>query len=124
MQEYETIRKHYLKPGEFEAIERFLEKHPHLFLSDVYYNQKVWDQFKSWQAQEEGERMEKKEVPSVEIQDEETTYMIVRFYQKDNVGNEVIKRGLTLEEAKEHCSSPDTEGVDENGPWFDGFVSE
>lgn len=46
------------------------------------------------------------------------TYMIVRFHQ--NASKEIIKRGLTLEEAKEHCQNESTSG---NG-WFDGFEKE
>lgn len=56
------------------------------------------------------------------------TYKIVRFYFGG--GNRVIKTGLTLEEAQEHCQRPDTSsstgGVDltTNKPWFDGYESE
>ena len=42
-------------------------------------------------------------------------YNIVRFYM--NKPSKVIKRGLTLQEAKRHCSSPKTKGKN----WFDGF---
>jgi hypothetical protein len=34
--------------------------------------------------------------------EEDTTYKIVRFYFNNE--NEIIKEGLTLEEAQEHCS--------------------
>jgi hypothetical protein len=34
--------------------------------------------------------------------------------------NEVIKTGLTLEEAQEHCRRDDTHG----DGWFDGYESE
>lgn len=43
------------------------------------------------------------------------TYKIIRF--KFNEDNEVIKRGLTLEEAQEHCQREDTHG----DGWFDGY---
>ena len=43
------------------------------------------------------------------------TYTIVRFrFEGDN---EVIKRGLTLEEAQAHCQRDDTHG----DGWFDGY---
>ena len=42
-------------------------------------------------------------------------YKIVRFVF--NGGRRVVKRGLTLEEAQEHCKREDTHG---NG-WFDGY---
>lgn len=47
LQEYEKIRKS-LRPGEFEAIERYLDFHPELFLSDVYYNQEEHKKFDEW----------------------------------------------------------------------------
>lgn len=46
------------------------------------------------------------------------TYKIIRF--RFNGNRRVIKRGLTLEEAKEHCNSEDTHGEG----WFDGYESE
>lgn len=42
-------------------------------------------------------------------------YDIVRFYRDGTPS--VIKYGLTLEDAKEHCSRDDTSG----DGWFDGF---
>lgn len=51
------------------------------------------------------------------------TYEIVRKYKDlshpDN--NKVIKTGLTLKEAREHCSSDDSH---EKGVWFDCFYEE
>jgi len=64
-----------------------------------------------------------------------TTYCIVRSYFEDGVRNKRIKEGLTLEEAQEHCSDPETssrtctedagiEHTEKYGAWFDGFESE
>lgn len=50
--------------------------------------------------------------------EDEVTYSIIRFWFKKE--NEVIKRGLTLEEAQEWCNRQDTSG---NG-WFDGYAKE
>ncbi len=36
------------------------------------------------------------------------TYKIIRFYQDDKVEREVIRTGLTLEEAQAHCHDPET----------------
>jgi hypothetical protein len=47
-----------------------------------------------------------------------TTYKIIRMRAYGD--HRVIMRGLTLEEAKEHCSSPKTHGAD----WFDGYEFE
>jgi len=48
-----------------------------------------------------------------------TTYKIVRFYV-DNRPARVIKKGLTLEEAKKHCNDPKTAGK----TFFDGYAEE
>lgn len=52
-----------------------------------------------------------------------TTYRIVRKYKDDSHpdNNKVIKEGITREEAKAHCSSPESE---EKGVWFDCFYGE
>jgi hypothetical protein len=49
------------------------------------------------------------------------TYKIVRFY-RDDIPSEVIRTGLTLEEAQEHCNDPRTSNLEEG--WFDGYESE
>jgi hypothetical protein len=46
------------------------------------------------------------------------TYKIVRFHQ--NAENEIIRTGLTLEEAQEWCQREDTHG----DGWFDGYTKE
>jgi hypothetical protein len=59
-------------------------------------------------------------------------YKIVRMYFNDDVDNEVITKGLTLEQAQAHCSDPETSSstatspaavarTAANGPWFDGY---
>jgi hypothetical protein len=50
---------------------------------------------------------------------EKETYKIVRFFREDRP-NEVIRTGLTLQEAQEHCSAPYTQGQG----WFDGYHKE
>lgn len=53
LQEYEQIRKS-LRLGEFEAIVRYLDLHPELFLSDIYYKQDEYKKFDVWwQAEQE-----------------------------------------------------------------------
>lgn len=46
------------------------------------------------------------------------TYKILRYYQTKPT--KIIHTGLTLEEAKQHCSRWDTKGVD----WFDGYTED
>jgi hypothetical protein len=46
LQEYAWIRKN-IGEKTFQDIELFLEKHPELFLSDVYYKEAVWKQFEA-----------------------------------------------------------------------------
>ena len=49
---------------------------------------------------------------------DDKTYEIVRFRFKQ--GGEVIRTGLTLEEAQEWCERDDTHG----DGWFDGYREE
>ena len=58
-------------------------------------------------------------------------YRIVRMY-RHNYSRRIIKRGLTLAEAKAHCRDPETSSSTATsatalrrtkrlGPWFDGY---
>lgn len=64
----------------------------------------------------------------------ETTYRIIRFFHDIGV-RETVARGLTLAEAREHCSDPETSSrtctelenvrrTKEHGAWFDGYTEE
>ena len=46
------------------------------------------------------------------------TYRIVRF--RFRKGRKIIKRGISLSEARSHCNDPDTSG----DQWFDGYERE
>jgi hypothetical protein len=51
-------------------------------------------------------------------------YKIIRFY-RDNTPNEIRERGLSLEEAKEHCNKSNTRKEDKHGVvWFDRYTIE
>lgn len=50
LQNYSAIRKR-LGEEKFTHIEKFLDVHPHYFLSDVYYSEKVWNEFISWEKE-------------------------------------------------------------------------
>jgi hypothetical protein len=61
-------------------------------------------------------------------------YKVIRMYQRD-YPSRVIKRHLTLAEAQEHCSNPETSSstckkakniqrTNKKGPWFDGYSDE
>ncbi len=61
------------------------------------------------------------------------SYRIIRFYQNDYTPRRTIKRGLTLEQAQEHCSDPETSSstcksktgrarTRRLGVWFDGYT--
>lgn len=51
----------------------------------------------------------------------EDTYSIIRFYILESKKKDrVIKSGLTLSEAIEHCSKEETHGKD----FFDGYTKE
>lgn len=53
------------------------------------------------------------------------TYKILRFYQDGRKARN-RGRGLTLEQAQEHCSREDTHKKDKDGNviWFDGYTKE
>lgn len=57
---------------------------------------------------------------------DEPTYKIVRFFFDESKDRQVRRRGLTLEEAQEHCSREDTHGgsTDDGTAWFDGYEEE
>jgi hypothetical protein len=50
-----------------------------------------------------------------------TVYEIIRCYKDDKRPIEIIKSGVTLEEAKEHCNNPDTQ---KEGEYFDAWRKE
>ena len=67
------------------------------------------------------------------------TYKIVRKYFRkfflDNIDDEVIETGLSLEEAQAHCSDPETSSrtcksrdnialTEKYGPWFNAYYEE
>ncbi len=56
------------------------------------------------------------------MSEENKTYKVVRYYRKPNKNHgTVMREGLTLEEAQEHCSQEDTHHP---GEWFDGYTEE
>jgi hypothetical protein len=64
------------------------------------------------------------------------TYKIVRFYRdNDDLNKSVVARGLTLEQAQDHCNDPETSSTTctsakgmartaAHGAWFDGYEQE
>ena len=61
-----------------------------------------------------------------------TMYQIIRMYQSPHRSSSVIRSGLTLEQAQEHCRDPETSSstatgiiatqrTATSGPWFDGY---
>ena len=62
-------------------------------------------------------------------------YTIMRFYQQDGKWRRIMKKNLTLEEARAHCRDQETNSrtckseenvkhTQEHGPWFDGYEEE
>jgi hypothetical protein len=59
------------------------------------------------------------------------SYKVMRFYFNDRTPR-ILKRGLTLEEAQEHCASKETSSSTcspakarrVSGMWFDGYDKE
>lgn len=54
------------------------------------------------------------------------TYSIFRFFRENGEPPKLIAKGLTLEEAQEHCKREDTHKKDTEGNviWFDGYDEE
>lgn len=63
------------------------------------------------------------------------TYKIIRNYFNAGIRKRVIKTGLTLEQARQHCSNPETSSstctnkvgkarTRNVGAWFDGYTAE
>jgi hypothetical protein len=54
------------------------------------------------------------------------TYKIIRFYEDSNKESKTIATGLTLEEAKKHCSDERTHSKSRwfKSGWFDGYTKE
>lgn len=66
--------------------------------------------------------------------DTEPTYKVIRFF-RDSDYKIVVKTGLTLALAQEHCNDPETSSstctnedgkrrTARSGPWFDGWTEE
>ncbi len=62
-------------------------------------------------------------------------YTIIRCFANRSRDAEVVRTGLTEEEAREHCNDPETSSrtatseeaqrrTKKYGPWFDGFRKE
>lgn len=51
----------------------------------------------------------------------EELYNIVRFYSQEGKRSKIVRKGVTLEEAREHCSRLETRKV---GVYFDGYTRE
>ena len=63
------------------------------------------------------------------------TYKIIRFFEEGRGRRMVIKTGLSLEEAQEHCRDKETNSITASGlvettltrnfgRWFDGYEEE
>ena len=92
--DYREIRN---KLGEemFSRIEKFLECHSQYLLSDVYYNEKVWKEFKDWEKKYE------KKIPITRNELIDTMNSILKnhfkyvpLYTAINVADELIKKGV------------------------------
>ena len=52
---------------------------------------------------------------------EERIYKIVRY--RENGTRRTIRDRVTLTEAQEHCSDPNTRGIRNGVRWFDGYMT-
>lgn len=51
LQEYESIRKN-IGEEKYNAIEKYLDSHEDILLSDVYYTEEGWKAFETWYKKE------------------------------------------------------------------------
>ena len=51
LQEYENIRKE-IGEDKYNAIEKYLNSHKDILLSDVYYTREGWEAFEDWYRKE------------------------------------------------------------------------
>lgn len=51
LQEYEDIRKS-IGEDKYNAIEKYLNIHKDVLLSDIYYTPEGWDKFEDWYKKE------------------------------------------------------------------------
>jgi hypothetical protein len=54
LQEYEQIRK-VIGEEKYQRIKAYLDKHPDMLLSDVYYKEGVFDAFEGWEKETYGD---------------------------------------------------------------------
>lgn len=47
LQEYESIRRS-ISENKYNAIEKYLDIHKDLYLSDIYYKQEEYEKFEKW----------------------------------------------------------------------------
>ena len=53
----------------------------------------------------------------IKKENSQVIYKIVRYFKDPNRQSVIVQNGLTLEEARHHCSLDSTKGED----WFDGY---
>lgn len=51
LQEYEQIRRE-IGEDKYNAIEKYLELHQDILLSDIYYTREGWNKFEDWYRKE------------------------------------------------------------------------
>lgn len=56
LQEYQEIRKD-IGEETYNAIEKYLELHPNLYLSDLYYKRIEWEKFEKWYKRQTDEKL-------------------------------------------------------------------
>jgi hypothetical protein len=52
LQEYQEIRKD-IGEETYNAIETYLNCHPGLYLSDIYYKRAEWEKFEKWHKKQQ-----------------------------------------------------------------------
>lgn len=115
LQEYESIRKR-LKPGEFDAIERYLEKNSNLLLSDIYYKEEEYNKFFIWWQNESEQKT--KEQKTLWTEENVQVYVDGSYNKEKNLtgagvviilGGQVYKKSFVVKTEEGHSWNIDGE---------------
>lgn len=115
LQEYESIRRR-LKPGEFDAIERYLEKNSDLFLSDIYYKEEEYKKFFIWWQNESEQKV--KEQKTISTEENVQVYVDGSYNKEKNLtgagvviilGDHVYKKSFVVKTEEVHSWNIDGE---------------
>jgi hypothetical protein len=129
LDKYEEAKDNVIKSKELmpKGSEKRLSKEDYAEMERERKAEKQYEEDREQELIEEDKKKEKKSSFSgtlclAESEDEKKkTYKIIKFFRDEGRKQQVMERGLSLDEAKRYCSRPDTKV---EGKWFCGFTEE